>query len=245
MTSTGPVVFTYADVAEIVAERPEARDAINSAVLGGLEEAITAVERSAVRAVVLRGAGDRGFASGGDLKELAEVRSRELEPAPSMAACTREILDRLGRLPVSVVAALMGTKVLAQTTPCRASTRRRPTSPRRPSLGPGCPTVTGTRWRSTRSGGEPPRPVVARKLSDHLRVPDQHARHPGPISGTPATTCGTSTPGRHHLDVARACRAPRVASDDRHAARHRVGAGQPSAPRRGQSRCSWWCAMHA
>ena len=107
MASAGPVVLTYdADVAEIVVDRPETRNAISSAVMGGLEEAIAAVERSAVRAVVLRGAGDRVFASGGDLKELAEVR--DFQSAQAMAARMRGILDRLGRLPVPVVAALNG-----------------------------------------------------------------------------------------------------------------------------------------
>ncbi len=107
MTSTGPVVLTYdGDVAQIVIDRPETRNAISSAVMDGLEEAITAVEGSAVGAVVLRGAGDRVFVSGGDLKELAEVR--DFESAQAMAVRMRGILDRLGRLPVPVVAAVNG-----------------------------------------------------------------------------------------------------------------------------------------
>ncbi|MHB1504483.1 MAG: enoyl-CoA hydratase/isomerase family protein [Acidimicrobiales bacterium] len=107
MTSTGPVALSFeGDVAEIVIDRPETRNAISSAVMDGLEQAITAVEELAVGAVVVRGAGDRVFVSGGDLKELAEVR--DLESAQAMAVRMRGILDRLGRLPVPVVAVVNG-----------------------------------------------------------------------------------------------------------------------------------------
>lgn len=107
MTRTSPVVLTYdGDVAEIIIDRPETRNAISSAVMDGLERAVSAVEESAVRAVVLRGAGDRVFVSGGDLKELADVR--DFEAAQAMAVRMRGILDSLGRLAVPVIAALNG-----------------------------------------------------------------------------------------------------------------------------------------
>lgn len=107
MAATGPVILTYeGDIAEIVIDRPETRNAISNAVMDGLERAISAVEGSAARAVVLRGAGERVFVSGGDLKELADVR--DYQSAQAMAIRMRGILDRLGRLSIPVVAALNG-----------------------------------------------------------------------------------------------------------------------------------------
>lgn len=107
MTSTGPVVVRCGGgIAEIVIDRPETRNAISTTVMDGLEEAIATVEESEVRVAVLRGAGNRVFVSGGDLKELAEVR--DFESAQAMAVRMRGILDRLSRLPIPVVAALNG-----------------------------------------------------------------------------------------------------------------------------------------
>ncbi len=107
MIRTSPVVLTYdGDVAEVVIDRPETRNAISSAVMDGLERAVSAIAKSPVRAVVLRGAGHRVFVSGGDLKELADVR--DFESAHAMAVRMRGILDSLGRLAVPVIAALNG-----------------------------------------------------------------------------------------------------------------------------------------
>jgi enoyl-CoA hydratase/carnithine racemase len=94
------------DVAELVIDRPEARNAVSRAVTDGLDAAIGEVERSQARAVVLRGGGDRVFVSGGDLKELARVR--DFGEAHEMAVRMRAVLDRLARLPIPVVAALNG-----------------------------------------------------------------------------------------------------------------------------------------
>lgn len=93
-------------VAQIVIDRFETRNAISSDVMDGLEECLASVEGSQVGVVVLRGAGDRVFVSGGDLKELAKVR--DFASARAMAVRMRGIVDRLARLPVPVIAALNG-----------------------------------------------------------------------------------------------------------------------------------------
>jgi enoyl-CoA hydratase/carnithine racemase len=71
-----------------------------------LDRALAAVEASPARALVVRGAGDRVFVAGGDLKELAAIRSHD--DAAAMAATMRSVLDRLSMVPVPVLAAING-----------------------------------------------------------------------------------------------------------------------------------------
>ena len=62
---TGPGVAT------ITIDREEARNALNRAVLSELETSLQAADADdAVRVVILRGAGERAFCAGADLKEL-------------------------------------------------------------------------------------------------------------------------------------------------------------------------------
>jgi enoyl-CoA hydratase len=56
--------------------------------------------------LVLRGGGDRAFVSGGDLKELAAIRTHA--DAVDMASRVRRLLDRVAAFPVPVIAALNG-----------------------------------------------------------------------------------------------------------------------------------------
>src|SRR5690349_15115993 len=58
------------------------------------------------RALVITGAGDRAFVSGGDLKELAALRT--VAQATAMANRMREVCDKLERFPGPVIAALNG-----------------------------------------------------------------------------------------------------------------------------------------
>jgi enoyl-CoA hydratase/carnithine racemase len=58
-------------------------------------------------ALVVTGAGDRAFVSGGDLKELALIRS--LEDARAMALRMHGICDRLVKFPGPVIAAMNGS----------------------------------------------------------------------------------------------------------------------------------------
>jgi enoyl-CoA hydratase/carnithine racemase len=91
-------------VAVITIDRPHARNAISPATMDELEKAIDAA--AGARALVIRGAGDRAFISGGDLKELSAVRTED--EASAMAWKMRRICDRLASFPAPVVAALNG-----------------------------------------------------------------------------------------------------------------------------------------
>jgi enoyl-CoA hydratase/carnithine racemase len=91
-------------LAVITINRPHARNAIAPATMGELEEALDAV--AGARALVITGAGDRAFVSGGDLKELAAIRTEA--DAQAMALRMRRVCDRLAAFPAPVIAALNG-----------------------------------------------------------------------------------------------------------------------------------------
>jgi enoyl-CoA hydratase len=100
------LIFEVHDgVATISINRPQARNALALQTMAELDEAITALGDEA-RVLVVRGAGDRAFCAGGDLKELEGMRSAE--EAAEMARGMRATLDRLPGLPIPVIAALNG-----------------------------------------------------------------------------------------------------------------------------------------
>ncbi|EUA50991.1 enoyl-CoA hydratase/isomerase family protein [Mycobacterium xenopi 3993] len=75
--------------------RPHARNAIALDTMAQLEKALDAAEGA--NALVITGAGDRAFVSGGDLKELNAIRTED--DAAAMARRMRTICDRLARFP--------------------------------------------------------------------------------------------------------------------------------------------------
>ncbi|MEU1993601.1 enoyl-CoA hydratase/isomerase family protein [Nocardia gamkensis] len=93
-----------AGLAVVTINRPHARNAIAPGTMDELEKAIDAAADA--RALVITGAGDRAFVSGGDLKELAALRTEE--QAAAMARRMRGICDRLATFPGPVIAALNG-----------------------------------------------------------------------------------------------------------------------------------------
>jgi enoyl-CoA hydratase/carnithine racemase len=95
----GPVVH-------LTINRPRAGNAIGLATMDELDRVLDELAATPADAVVLRGGGDRVFVSGGDLKELAALRSEA--SAGAMAERMRSLLDRLTGLGCVVVAALNG-----------------------------------------------------------------------------------------------------------------------------------------
>jgi enoyl-CoA hydratase len=91
-------------LAVLTIDRPHARNAIALDTMDQLEKALDAVEGAS--ALAITGAGDRAFVSGGDLKELAAIRTEE--EAADMAWRMRSICDRLASFPAPVIAALNG-----------------------------------------------------------------------------------------------------------------------------------------
>jgi enoyl-CoA hydratase len=91
-------------LAVITIDRPHARNAIAPDTMDQLEKAIDGAHGA--QALVITGAGDRAFVSGGDLKELSALRTQE--QAAAMAWRMRSICDQLASPPAPVVAALNG-----------------------------------------------------------------------------------------------------------------------------------------
>jgi enoyl-CoA hydratase len=91
-------------VATVTVARPHVRNAISPATMDALERALDAAADANV--LVIRGSGDRAFISGGDLKELAKIRTHEA--AVAMAVRMRRLCDRISTFPGPVIAALNG-----------------------------------------------------------------------------------------------------------------------------------------
>ncbi|MDV3127773.1 enoyl-CoA hydratase/isomerase family protein [Mycobacterium sp. 21AC1] len=91
-------------LAVITIDRPHARNAISLDTMDELDKALDGA--AGASALAITGAGDRAFVSGGDLKELAALRT-ELE-ASAMAWRMRSICDRIAGFPGPVIAALNG-----------------------------------------------------------------------------------------------------------------------------------------
>ena len=91
-------------LAVLTIDRPHARNAISLDTMQQLEKALDAA--AGARTLVIKGAGDRAFVSGGDLKELSALRTEE--DASAMAKHMRSICDQLAAFPAPVIAALNG-----------------------------------------------------------------------------------------------------------------------------------------
>lgn len=91
----------------VTINRPEKRNALSRAVLDEIAEVFAQHSRDAeLCAAVLTGAGNISFAAGGDLKDLATVRS--VEAATTMSRKARLALASVATFPVPVIAALNG-----------------------------------------------------------------------------------------------------------------------------------------
>ena len=99
-------------VAVLTIDRPKALNALNSQVIRDLNAALDrlasmndAPDRAGVRAVVVRGGGEKAFVAGAD---IAEMRVFSAQEALDFAARGQAALDRLEALPIPVIAAVNG-----------------------------------------------------------------------------------------------------------------------------------------
>jgi enoyl-CoA hydratase len=106
MTARGVRLDEDGAVSVVTLDRPEARNAVARTTMRELAAVIDEVQDSPARVLVVTGAGSRVFVSGGDLKELAQIRT--LEGAKAMAEEMRNVLDRVAALPIPVLAAVNG-----------------------------------------------------------------------------------------------------------------------------------------
>jgi enoyl-CoA hydratase/carnithine racemase len=93
-------------VATLTIDRPAARNALAPRTMAELDHALDDLMSRRPRVLVIRGAGDKAFCAGGDLKELETMRSAQ--HAAAMAQQMRGTLDRLTTLKIPVIAAING-----------------------------------------------------------------------------------------------------------------------------------------
>jgi enoyl-CoA hydratase len=97
----GLLVFTI--------NRPEKRNAISYEVMDGLEKALTVASEDRIKALVITGAGEKAFCSGGDLSSFHQLITEE--EAFEMLNRMSELLVKLFFLPKPTVALLNGIAV--------------------------------------------------------------------------------------------------------------------------------------
>lgn len=91
-------------VALVTIDRPEARNALSFALLAELADALEGLDRDdRTRVAVLTGAGDRAFAAGADIVELADQTPARLRAEGHFGAW-----DRIGAIGIPLMAAVRG-----------------------------------------------------------------------------------------------------------------------------------------
>ncbi len=94
----------------ITINRPEKHNPLSRSVLDKLRELFSQThDDHEIACVVLTGAGQRYFAAGGDLRDLASVRSAQA--TRHMANEARAALDAVRECPVPVIAVLQGDAI--------------------------------------------------------------------------------------------------------------------------------------
>lgn len=100
-----PILTSVSEgVAEVVLNRPEARNAINLEMVRALQAALEELAgRQDVRVLVLRGAGEKAFAAGADIADLYGRTSRE-----ALLAINGRLFQAVEGFPLPTIAAVRG-----------------------------------------------------------------------------------------------------------------------------------------
>jgi enoyl-CoA hydratase/carnithine racemase len=103
-----PVLFSVEDnTAIIIINRPEVHNSINEAAILAFEEIMDKVEEDDdIRSIILTGAGNESFCSGGDLKYFATLKTKK--NVRIMSERMQRILSRLWEGDKPVIAAING-----------------------------------------------------------------------------------------------------------------------------------------
>ena len=89
----------------ITINRPEALNALNSAVLDELNSCLDGIDTNAVRAIVLTGAGSKSFVAGADIGEMSKLSSTEGE---AFGKKGNDVFRKIETFPIPVIAAVNG-----------------------------------------------------------------------------------------------------------------------------------------
>jgi len=85
--------------------RPEALNALNDEVIDALEKVIDSIDCSAVRCVIVTGAGDRAFVAGADIALMSHLTPEEGE---AFGKKGNDVFRKLETLPIPTIAAVNG-----------------------------------------------------------------------------------------------------------------------------------------
>lgn len=92
-------------VATLTIDRPKALNALGSAVLDELNQAIDAVDLDAVRCLVITGGGEKAFVAGADIAEMKDMTKAE---ATAYGKKGNDLFRKIEKLPIPVIAAING-----------------------------------------------------------------------------------------------------------------------------------------
>jgi len=106
---TAPVLIDIdQSVARITLNRPEKRNALNDAIIGGLKKALRKADSDeSVRVIVISGAG-KDFCSGADLSSLQKISQASVSENVDDARALMELFTLIREVQVPVVAAVHG-----------------------------------------------------------------------------------------------------------------------------------------
>lgn len=108
--ATGQVRYELqGPIAYVTFDRPEARNALTFEMYEQLHEVCGRIEADGARVAVLRGAGDKAFVAGTDIREFTDFAGAE--DGLAYERRTERVLSRLERLPLPTVAAIRGYAV--------------------------------------------------------------------------------------------------------------------------------------
>lgn len=92
-------------VAVLTINRPKALNALNSAVLDEINEALDAVDVDTVRALIITGAGEKSFVAGADIGEMSTLTKAEGE---AFGKKGNDVFRKIETFPIPVIAAING-----------------------------------------------------------------------------------------------------------------------------------------
>lgn len=92
-------------VAVLTINRPKALNALNSAVIDEIKEAIDAIDLDTVRALILTGAGEKSFVAGADIGEMSTLTKAEGE---AFGKKGNDVFRKIETLPIPVICAING-----------------------------------------------------------------------------------------------------------------------------------------
>ncbi len=92
-------------VATLTVDRPQALNALNAQVLSDINDALDGIDLSAVRCLIVRGAGEKSFVAGADIAQMKGLSQAEAEAFGKQG---NDVFRKLETLPIPTIAAVGG-----------------------------------------------------------------------------------------------------------------------------------------